>query len=329
MGRFLLLSLLVAAGCGGEGDVLDAYFIDEVVAAPARTTEIAVFDDTVCEELLSVPADAVQDAGSLVAMRSAGFPVNPDEKILKGLPRGTNLAFHVVARDADGFVVGRGCEIHNLAPAGPLNVAIELHALPKCETEARYLDVAIVLDTSSRLSFVFPGSEHIELLQSELVMEMEQGTRFSIITHGHTLPPTEHLAPTSDKQTTVEALNTLRGTLGERVELFNSVSLASRLLRSRAMCARRPAILVVEAGADDSSSNIPVVEAQIGLYATSGEPADDIYIHGVFTTIEAQEDLRELTSDITSAGLSGAETVSSFRAALLQAKFGFDALIVR
>lgn len=323
-----MLSLLAATACGGEEDILDAYFIDEVVGAPARTTEISVFDGTTCEDLLSTPADAVQEAGSRIATRTAGFPINPDARVLDGLPRGKNLVFHVTARDGDGLVVGRGCVIQELAPKGPLDVSVELHALPKCETEARFLDVAIVLDTSL-LAILYPGNEHLDLLESDLVMQMEQGTRFSIITHGHTLPPSEHLAPTSDKETAIEALDTLRGKTGERVELFNGVTLATRLLRSRAICGRRPAVLVVEAGQDGSESNIPVIEAQIGLYATSGDSADDIFVFGVYATEGAQADLVELTDGLTSADLAPGSTVPVFRQALLDAKFGFDALIVR
>jgi hypothetical protein len=324
--RLLLIPLLAA--CDGTNDVLDARFIDEVVGAPARSTEVAFLDGTTCTDLLAVPADEIDQVGSLIARRDAGFPIHPDEKVFENIPRGTPLVIHVVARDENGIQIGRGCTIEELPPEGMIEIVVDLHALPQCESDWRFLDIGIVIDTTVEMAVAFPGNEHIDELKT-FVMSFEEGTRFSIITHGHTQPPVEYLAPTADRTAAADSIELLRGLKGGSAELFNSVTTTSRLLRSRAICPRRPVMLLLEAGRDGAANNIPVMEAKIALFATQGEPKDDIYVHGVYATENAKDDLEELFDGLSLTGLSSGTRVSVLQAGLLDARFAFDGLIVR
>ncbi len=327
MKRLLLIPLLSTA-CGGPDDILDASFVDEVVGAPARSSEVAFLQGATCEDLLSAQADEIDQVGTLIARKTAGFPIRPEEKIFDGIPRGVPLLIHVVARDDAGLLIGRGCVAEELEPNGPIGVTVELRALPACDVDWRFLDLGIVIDTTVDMAVAFSGNEHIDELKS-FVSNFEEGTRFSIITHGHTEPPVEYLAPTADKDTAIAAIEGLRGIKGGQAELFNSVTTGTRLLRSRAVCPRRPALLVLEAGRDGTANNIPVTEAKIGLFANVGDSNDDIYIHGVYATEGAKSDLEELFQGLTLSGLSSGTTVPVLRQGLLDARFAFDALIVR
>jgi hypothetical protein len=324
--RLLLIPLLAA--CDGVDDLLDATFVDEVVGAPARSTEVSFLEGGTCDDLMRVPPEEVEQVSSLISRRTAGFPIHPDEKIFEGIPRERPLLIHVVARDAGGFLVGRGCVEDALPEESPFTIAVELRALPACQTDWRFLDIAIVIDTTFDMAAHFPGNEHIDALKS-FVSNFEEGTRFSIVTHGHTQPPTELLPPTLDRDAVADAIEALRGMNGGTVSLFDGVSTTSRLLRSRAVCPRRPAMLLLEAGRDAADSNIPVTEAKLGLFATTGDSSDDIYVHGVFATEQAKADLEELFDGLALSGLSSGATVSVLQQSLLDARFAFDGLIVR
>jgi hypothetical protein len=324
--RLLLLPILAA--CGGTEDLLDAHFVDEVVGAPARTTEIAYLEGATCDELLSVPADEIDTIGTVIAKKNASFPVRPEDEVFEGVPRGRPLLVHVVARDAQGVLIGRGCIATELGADGPLEVPIELRALPICESDWRFLDIAIVIDTTVDMAVAFSGNEHIDALKS-WVANFEEGTRFSLVTHGHTQPPLEILPPTADRQTVADSIESLRGQKGGSVELFNSVTTTSRLLRSRAVCPRRPAILLLQAGRDEAPTGIPVMEAKVALFASQGDSTDDIYVHGVFATAGAKADLEELFDGLSLVGLSSGTNVPVLGEGLLEARFAFDGLIVR
>jgi hypothetical protein len=328
--RLLLIPLLAA--CDGTEDVLEAAFVDEVVGAPARSTEVAFLDGTTCSDLLTVPADAIDQLGARVlSRRTAGFPIHPDEMIFENVPRGQPLVIHVVAFDVNGVQVGRGCIVTTLAPEGPLSISVPMLSLPNpevCGADWRYVSVALVLDTTVDMAVTYSGNEHIDAMKS-FVDSMEEGTRFSIITHGHTSPPAEYLPPTADQAAVLQALEDLRGLKGGSVELFNGVALAARLLRSRAVCRHRPVILALEAGVDVSPTNEPVAEAQIGLYASVGDATDDIFLFGIYGTREAQSDLLELTDDESLGQIDPGIPATTLPNSLLNARFAFDGLIVR
>jgi hypothetical protein len=324
--RLLLIPLLAA--CDGMDDLLDATFVDDVVGAPARSTEVSFLEGGTCDDLLRVPPEEVEQVSSLISRRTAGFPIHPDAKIFEEIPRERPLLIHVVALDSEGFLVGRGCTEDALPAEGPVTIQLELRALPACLTDWRFLDIALVIDTTFDMAAHFPGNEHIDALKN-FVSNFEEGTRFSLITHGHTQPPAELLPPTLDRDAVAEAIEALRGLNGGTVALFDGVSTSTRLLRTRAVCPRRPAIVIVEAGRDAAETNIPVTEAKLGLFATTGDSSDDIYVHGVFATEQAKLDLEELVDGLALFGLSSGTTVSVLQQSLLDARFALDGLIVR
>jgi hypothetical protein len=317
---------LVAASCG-DPDVLEAHFLDEVVGAPARFVEVTFLEGATCQELLAVLPQDVGTVGTIIATRNADFPINPEDEILKGLPRERPIVIHIVARDGGGGLVGRGCDAVTLGAATPIEISIELRALPKCDADYRYLDLTIVLDTSFEMAFPFPGDDHINLIRG-FVEGLEQGTKVSVVTHGHT-PPSEYLPVTSDLTIAGSSIAGLINQHGGTVDLFNSVALAARSLRSRAVCRFRPAILAIHAGLDPSTTGIPLTEAKVGLYATVGDDTDDIFLFGIFASENAKADLEELIAGLTLAGLEPGTTSSVLQGGLLDARFALDGLIIR
>ncbi len=289
-----------------------------MVEAPARSVELLIFDGVTCIDLLSSPPESLSSAGRVVATRTAGYPIDPELKLLDDVPKGSPLAFHLSVFDANAELIARSCTEQTLNASETNNVEITLSGLPQCpDVPIEGLDLALVLDTSTEMSFADPEQQHLGLLGSALIDALPASTRFTLITHGHT-DATEQLALTANKTDVNTALSSLVGAQANQSRLYDAVSLAAKRLRANSVCGRKPALLSLQAGLD-LGSNTPLELAQIGLFATVGDETDDIFTYGIGVTDNARLALNELVP-VGVGDVVGALTIPALNQALTTAR---------
>lgn len=320
---------LGAAGCGAEPVTLELSFPDELVEAPARAVEVAVVEGAACGELLRVRHDELEQVGSVRGRTRTGYPAPPELDILDEAPRGRALAVDVAVQDAAGLGISRACRAVTLSSDAPTVVSIELHGLPDCPEEPTDLDLAIVLDTSTgmRNADIGLGNSLIDEL-SDFVQNMgiDGGTvRFSLVAHGH-VSAKELVPATEDRQVVLRQLEALRGVQMGIAEHYAGLRVGAAHLKDRAVCGRRPAVLWVGGGPDQSSATTAQI-ATIEVTGTRGEPFDDIYVHGVGVSDPAVSAMRVLVDRVDSAQVEGALTEDRLRNALFSAGIDLKGLI--
>lgn len=326
----LIASLtLLLLGCGGDPDILKLNFIDALVEAPARSVRVAAVTDASCQRLLTVPHEQLDDVATVILRRSAPYPVNPKEDVLEGLPRDQSLAIDVSVLDATSTQITRACVDDVQLQSSQSTVEVEVHGLARCAERAKSLDLALVLDTSLGMRAANIGVEN-QLIASLQTFVENMGVpggevRFSIITHGHT-EPSEWLAPTTDREAVVAALEALRDTAGGTALHFEGLEVGAKQLRARAVCGRRPALLWIGGGSDESSPQAFQL-ATIGVVATRGEPFDDIFIFGFGISENAVGAMRDLADDVDLATVEGALSAAALRETLLNAHLRLQSLL--
>lgn len=314
--------------CGGGADVLDLHFPDELVEAPARSVELAVSADTDCATLLTVDHDSLESVGTILARRTLRYPVSPDAAPFEDMPRGQALAVDVSVLDEGGLQISRSCVTTTLEADAKVVVSMEMHGLALCEASPTALDLTLLIDTSTGMRDATIALEgdlltHVEAFVA--TMGVTGGVRFSILTHGHTAPE-ELLAPTDDKQLVTSALESLQGVAAGDAVHYEGLTLAASLLRDRAVCGRRPAILWMAGGADESPPGAYEIAA-VGLAGTRGEFFDDIYFYAVGISDPAVAAIQLMTNGLSVSDWRGARSGVALDAALNDAHFRLQGLV--
>jgi hypothetical protein len=278
--------------------------------------------------LLNVVHDDIARIATVELNKRTSFPINPNDDVLNGAPRGRALAIDVVVLDERDNVVGRGCVETTLEPSTPANIVIEMMALPICETPPRFVDLSIVLDVS--LDMQVADAALGNTLIDELIMFMDltgfpPSTRFSLVTHGPG-DPTEHVTSTEDREAMKAGFEDYRMLTGGTSRHFTAIQLATERMRTRAVCDRRPALLIISAGVH--ANEIGAFEnARIGMAGIQGDSRDDIYSFGIALSDGALADLQDLIMQNELGEVDGARTMASFREALSQARYRFQGLV--
>ena len=328
MRRWFASLLLLTAACGQGPDTLEVVFLDELVEAPARSARVAVVTEASCADLLEVPHDALEEIGRVLARQRVDYPVDPDLDVFRDAPRGRALAVDVSVADGEGLQISRACAESELPLDTSTTVRVEMHGLPDCVSPPTALDLAIVLDTSSGMRTANIG------LENQLVDRLKEfatnfgvtgGVEISLFTHGHT-DPEEYLPPTSDRVEVANALEGLRDAGSGAARHYEALALASAQLRARALCGRRPAVLWIGGGPDESAT-ATFEEATVEVVGTRGELFDDLYVYGVGVSGDAVGALRLLTDAIETGEVEGALTQMRLAAALSNAHFRFQSLV--
>ena len=78
--------------------------------------------------------------------------------------------------------------------------------------------------------------------------------------------------------------------------LYDGVIKAGGLLRARAVCGRRPAMMIL-AGDGDNGSTHPIEEAAIAAYGVQGDPTEAIFSYGIAFDDAASTDLKTIIID--------------------------------
>jgi hypothetical protein len=327
-GGGLALALPLVAACGGAPDVLSVSFLDELVEAPARGVSVAVVEGADCATLLTQPHDGLEAVGTVLVRRALGYPVPPDAAPFEGLPRGRALAVDVAVEDADRLQIARSCVEVTLTPDAATTVALVMHGLPPCADPPVGLDLALLMDTSTGMrdaNIALEGALTDRVKAFVESMGVTGGVRFSVITHGHT-DPQELLPPSEDKQAVLTALESLRDVAAGPALHYEGISRAVGLLRARAVCGRRPALLWLGGGADESAPGAFEIST-IEVVGTRGEPADDVYVYAVGLSAEAVAAMRLLVDAVSDADFEGALTQVRLAEALNNAHFRFQSLV--
>jgi hypothetical protein len=163
-----------------------------------------------------------------------------------------------------------------------------------------------------------------ELLHlSELVprvIEAQQyppGTTFGIFTYGGMNGVEEFLGPTTDVSVVRAKVDELRTTHVGPARLWDGVYTSTAMLRARALCGRRPAILLI-AGSIDAGSSRLIEDAAIGILATRGDLTDDIFTYGLALSGSAYDELADLIPEEDGV-VTGAENAFLRRSRLSEA----------
>lgn len=320
----LLGGALLVAGCARAPDTLELYYSDEIVDAPTRTVEVAIVRAESCDALLAKRYDQVGEADGLVFRRSTSYPVNPEAKVLDGVPRGVPVAVDAAGYDENNQRISRACSVQTFADGQPLKVSMELRALPACATQATALDVMLVVDTSMAMAIHDPAGKHLTSLNDTVLdpMQVRANTMWGIVTYGTMDAPQEFLAATTELTAVKGAITSLSRSQGGKPKLFDGMVKAAGLLRARAVCGKRPAMVIIASESDDGSK-APFEQARVGLYATRGDSTDDIFTFAVALTEDGYDDLDELVPEEVGK-VTGAGTEPQIEAAMKEVR---DALL--
>lgn len=295
--RRQVLTLVFLVGCGGPAASLEVTFTDELVEAPARTVDITVIDSSDCEAILSVPHDEAKTVGTVLAQRQSAYPLDPESDLLNELPTGRALAFDIAVYDATPTLIARNCQVAEISASNETKIIIPMLSLPVCNTPATALDLMIVLDISEAAAAADAsmGGQMIPRVRAFVASGFSEGTTLSVVTHGPAAPSVL-IGPTAVLSELDAALEPLPMMYLGRGQPYEAISLASGLLRARAVCGRRPAILTLVASPDSGAAG-SLDEALIGVAAARMEPVDDIFTAGIGVTVPGNTALVDLLGD--------------------------------
>ena len=289
--RSVLTVALVLVGCS-DLDVLDASFGDELVEAQARTVELKVVDNADCVALSRIEHAQLESVANVVAVRRAGYPIDPESGILKGLPRNRPIVFDLSVLDAEGRQVARACEAVTL-PDGATEIRLVVRTLPECSAPPEALDVAVVFDASlamrnANVAFGAQLPSRVTAFFDEPVSPAND--RFALIVHGPTVDPEIAVPLTEDRTAIGAGIEQAAAGFGGDSRLFDAARLGTIVLRARAVCGRRPVLLILAGGADAG----PLGGRDLAIAGLAGDraaPEDDLIADGIAVTAAAKSAL--------------------------------------
>lgn len=321
-----VLALVFLVGCGGPNASLEVTFTDELVEAPARTVDITVVDSSDCEALLSVPHDEAKSVGSVLAQRQAAYPLDPESDLLDELPTGRALAFDIAVYDATPTLIARNCQVAEISASNDTQIKVPMLSLPLCATPPTALDLMIVLDLSvaAAVADISMGGQMIPRVRAFVASGFSAGTTVTVVTHGPAAP-TVLVGPTSVLTEVDAALEPLPTMYLGQGEPYEAIAMGTSLLRARAVCGRRPALLTLVASPDSGALG-SLDEALIGVAAARMEPADDIFTAGIGVSVDGNTALVDLLGD-TLGVRYGALVEDTLVNALSASRLRFQSLI--
>lgn len=313
----LTVFAVFAAACSGGGAEVKLFFVDELVEAPAREASILGLTGTDCESLLSVPHEDAASTGTVIFSRTSRWPVAPDSDVFDDIPGDKEILLLVAVYDSANLQIARACQPINLSSSS--SAEVEMRALPICGNAPTTLDITIVLDTSTEMEVVDPELLHLSELVPRVIeaQTYPEGTTWGIFTYGSQEGVVEFLPPTGDIELLRAATQQLRSTHIGPARLWDGVYDATGKMRSRALCGRRPALLLI-AGSIDAGSSRLREDAAIGIFANRSDSNDDIYSFGIALSNDAYSDVEDLIPEGVGR-VTGAESASNRRMALYEA----------
>lgn len=322
--QFAAWAALLVQGCSG-GVELNPFFNDPLVEAPVRSIDVVGISGATCEQILSRDHDEPGPNEVIRGRRTTRYPVDPDLDVFDGFPVDEAIALDVVALDDSLLQVARACAVVRLGDTD--RVDIELRTLPACETPPTGLDIMLVMDTSLGVTIADPDDDRIEGLTTFILEPggIRSAVTWGVVTFGHDDRATELVAATKDLDAIRTAVVGLPPLSAGTTRLFDGIAKGGELLRARALCGRRPVMLVVT-GFADSGSQRRFEDAGIAIFATRGDVEDDIFTYGIALTDAGFADLNDLISEDLGVA-AGAKVGPQIRAAFEGARIAFNQLI--
>ncbi len=332
MRRLVLIALGFVGGLVGcsDVDVLTAEFSDDLVEAQARTVELKVVDDADCSTLLRVEHAEIESVANVIAVRSTGYPIDPESDILRDLPRGRPLIFDVSVVDAEARQVARACEGVTLPTSGSTEVAITPSALPTCESTADALDLVFVFDASIAMRNATISLGGSDALVDRLTPLFDSGIspggdRWTLVVHGPASEPQSAVALTDDRLEVLSAVEQAATNLSGPSRLYDAIRLGTIVARSRAVCGRQQALIVLAGGPDEGPRGGREL-ALAGLDGDRGRPDDDLYAVGIGISAAGKQALDLVIVD-DFGSTQAALTADGLGAAMLRTRERLQGLI--
>ncbi len=319
----LALAFAAGAGCGGPSPTLDLFYQDELVEAPTRSIDMTAVGGSSCEQILSREHDTLDRGESELARRAARYPLSPELEIFKDFPRTEPIDLDIAAFDGTFLQVARACTRVTLDDVE--DIRLELRALPTCEKEPTTIDLVIALDTSRGIDLADPTRAYLAAADEVLVRGLTSTATFGLVTFGHENAALELVPATGDRALLSGVIQSLQRVQSGKTRLFDGVAKGAAILRSRAVCGRRP-VLVVVTGLADEGSEKRFEDARIGLFATQGDFDDDIFTVGIALSNEGFIDIEDLIPEDIGL-IKGAQTEAQVYQAFEIAKAAIDALL--
>ncbi|MEE2901366.1 MAG: hypothetical protein VYC39_03515 [Myxococcota bacterium] len=256
---------------------LEFFYDDELVEAPTRQLHLKIFNEEVsCDDYLSAPHTSELFSEFLVKEIRTGYPVITATLEPEAFTAGKLFTFGVEAYDKDKISVARGCETQ---VGGEFDeISLQLFGLAKCRLTPREIDLALVVDTSSRSLARDPRLTHIKMIR-EIMLEESLFSTWTIMSTAPT--PRVWVSKSSSLEKAREAFGQIEETYTESDSAhFDGVVQASRLLRSESLCGRVPAMFIFTGGID-RNSDLTWQNARLGLEGSLIDPEDNIFTVGL------------------------------------------------
>lgn len=270
MSRWLLSLVVGCLACGEDGTRLQVSFADEISGARARSLDVVVTPDLTCGQISDQRFDDV--VAAVGRAETLPLPIPENARPLGRAESGSVVA--VGARDAEGLVLGRGCEPLD-GPAG--SVSVRLRPRPRCSREPTGLDLALVLDASGamqRADIGLEGAVRPALVEEIATAPLPGDGELRLVVAKET---TETIGPGRERVADALAELSLEGS----ARLWDGLLSAARGLRHDARCPRAAAILVVAAGGGGTQSPEGAVEVSLSLSGADADLEDDIFGFGL------------------------------------------------
>jgi len=303
---------------------LDFFYDDELVEAPTREVHLKIFSERVsCDDYLSTPHISDNFSEFLVKEIQTGYPIITETLEPEIFTAGKLFTFGVEAYDKDKISIARGCKTQI---GGEFDeISLQLFGLVKCRQTPREIDLALVVDTSSRSLARDPRSAHIKMIR-EIMLEESLFSTWTVMSTAPT--PRVWISRSSSLDKVREAFDQIEQTYTEPNSAhFDGIVQASQLLRSKSLCGRIPAMLIFTAGID-SGSDLTWQNARLGLEGSFVDTEDNIFAVG-FTLEEDAfgEFLNFIPQNSGNAYL--AQYTEFFEAQLLEIREQLAALVPR
>lgn len=272
----ICLSAVLFCGCSNDIS-LNFFYDDELVEAPTREVELKIFDGEIsCDDYLSFPHGTDKFSNSLVKEVRTGYPVITQTLAPDLFLEGRAFTFAAEAYDRNGVSIARGC---SQKVAGDFDqVSLQLFGLAKCSKPAGEIDLALVVDTSSRSLAKDPDLRHLKAIQ-EIMLEESLFSTWTVISTAPT--PKVWVSRTSTASELYEAFEGIAETYtAPNSAHFDAIDEVSRLLRSQSLCGRIPAVFIFSAGVD-KNSELTWQNARLGLEGSLVDPEDNIFAVGI------------------------------------------------
>jgi hypothetical protein len=210
-----------------------------------------------------------------------------------GIDHHQTFVLDVVGLDRTLLQVARACAVVNLGHSQ--KIELDMRALPgPCKDPPTSVDLMLTFDTSTTMAIVDPDGAHLDGLFDTLLdpMQIIANSTFGLVTFGQGSAQ-EIIPQTSDLDLIRGGVMSLKSLDQGDPLLYDGVQKGAALLRSRAVCGRRPLLLIVSSDSDRGSSAV-IEDAQVGIYGAQGDTSDDIYTFGLGLSDNAYSDLNDI-----------------------------------